>query len=173
MRDVVICADLDGTLFDNSHRVGLIPGIRSNTAQWEAFNCACAEDTLIRQNAEILRRLVGHYEMPEVAFFTGRGETAEAPTWSCIKDKLYIYSPYLRLLNPRLFMRSMNDYRQAAVTKRVLFERIREAFGEDKLYIVFDDDWSVICSIKEAYPQTTFIAVPSLCSAYKVGAQQK
>lgn len=129
--------DLDGTLYDNSHRQHLIPADRSNTAGWVEFNCACTDDVLREDMSDLVRSIL--LSGREVIFLTGRGEAAREPTMQrLLKDFNFIEQP-------TLIMRPMDCHTSAAEFKRDAVKRIRdsERWAEYDL-IALEDDPSIV-----------------------------
>lgn len=129
--------DLDGTLYDNSHRQHLIPADRSNTAGWVEFNCACADDVLREDMSDLVRSVL--LSGREVIFLTGRGEAAGEQTMQrLLKDFNFIEQP-------TLIMRPMDCHTSAAEFKRDAVKRIRDSerwAGYD--LIALEDDPSIV-----------------------------
>lgn len=129
--------DLDGTLYDNSHRQHLIPADRSNTAGWVEFNCACTDDVLREDISDLVRSVL--LSGREVIFLTGRGEVAGEQTMQrLLKDFNFIEQP-------TLIMRPMDCHTSAAEFKRDAVKRIRDSkrwAGYD--LIALEDDPSIV-----------------------------
>lgn len=129
--------DLDGTLYDNSHRQHLIPVDRSNTAGWVEFNCACTDDVLRDDMSDLVRSVL--LSGREVIFLTGRGEVAGEQTMQrLLKDFNFIEQP-------TLIMRPMDCHTSAAEFKRDAVKRIRDSerwAGYD--LIALEDDPSIV-----------------------------
>ena len=129
--------DLDGTLYDNSHRQHLIPADRSNTAGWVEFNCACTDDVLREDMSDLVRSVL--LSGREVIFLTGRGEAAGEQTMRrLLKDFNFIEQP-------TLIMRQMDCHTSAAEFKRDAVKRIRDSerwAGYD--LIALEDDPSIV-----------------------------
>lgn len=122
---VVIC-DLDGTLCDTRHRDHL-----AQAKRWNEYNADCANDKPHREVVEILKGLLaqGH----EIAFVTGRSMEALADTECWIERNLFIPKG-----QPRLFMRSVGDFRSDVVVKREVYENHLK--DEDILFVLEDRD---------------------------------
>lgn len=129
--------DLDGTLYDNSHRQHLIPADRSNTAGWVEFNCACADDVLREDISDLVRSVL--LSGREVIFLTGRGEVAAEQTMQrLLKDFNFIEQP-------TLIMRPMDCHTSAAEFKRDAVKRIRDSKRwADYQLIALEDDPSIV-----------------------------
>lgn len=129
--------DLDGTLYDNSHRQHLIPADRSNTAGWVEFNCACADDVLREDMSDLVRSVL--LSGREVIFLTGRGEAAGEQTMQrLLKDFNFIEQP-------TLIMRPMDCHSSAAEFKRDAVKRIRDSKRwADYQLIALEDDPSIV-----------------------------
>ena len=87
----LLLIDLDGVMFDNSHRAHLLPtGDGATADQWEAFNKACRDDAPILHMWEIAR-LIGNIlaesgQDRETIFLTGRAEHCRQETVAAITD---------------------------------------------------------------------------------------
>lgn len=129
--------DLDGTLYDNSHRQHLIPADRSNTAAWAPFNCACADDVLREDVADLVRSIL--LSGREAIFLTGRGESAREQTMQrLMRDFNFIE-------DPRLIMRPMDWHTSAAEYKREAMERISNSKRWAAYrFIAIEDDPSIV-----------------------------
>ena len=69
---MIIFSDVDGTLFNNEHRVGAIPADRGNTANWHEFNALHIYDTPIQYRIDLLNALAMDHL---VIYLTSRTET--------------------------------------------------------------------------------------------------
>lgn len=129
--------DLDGTLYDNSHRQHLIPADRSNTAGWVEFNCACTDDVLREDIADLVRSILCSGR--EVIFLTGRGTAAREQTMQrLLKDFNFIDKP-------PLIMRPMDWHTSAAEFKGDAIQRILDAKGwSASQLIALEDDPSIV-----------------------------
>lgn len=148
--------DLDGTLYDNSHRQHLIPADRSNTAGWVAFNSACADDVLREDIADLVRSLL--LSGSEVIFLTGRGESAREPTMQrLLKDFNFIEKPALH-------MRPMDCHMSAAEFKLKTVSVIRDVkrWGDYSI-IALEDDPAVVDALRSM--GVTVLQVDSKCCA--------
>ena len=152
----VFIIDLDGTLFDGTHRVHLLPkGDGATCDQWVEFNKACVDDTPIRDNMELVARAMACDPELYPVIVTGRGEQARAETEECNAKHL----PYCLKYAP-LIMRPADDHRKAADFKR-------EVFSELSADLIIDDDPAIIALAQEM--NIPFIQVPSLCAAVQSG----
>lgn len=147
--------DLDGTLYDNSHRQHLIPQNRDDTAQWEAFNAACRDDVVRPAVAELVRTLF-NCSASKVIFLTGRGESARQQTMRCLWDEFAEY-------DIRLMMRPMNEHRRAAIWKREEVEKL-SYLHEGRNILCIEDDPEVVAHMRRL-PGVTVLAIDSYCAA--------
>lgn len=134
--------DLDGTLYDNSHRQHLIPADRNNTAGWVPFNAACAKDILRKEVANLVRAVAA--EGGDVIFLTARGEDAREPTFSRLHhDFSFAYSS-------DLVMRQMNDHRSAAEFKSSFISGLKSEFSvyRDHTLVAIEDDPAVVDAMR-------------------------
>lgn len=150
--------DLDGTLYDNSHRQHLIPADRSNTAGWVEFNCACADDVLREDMSDLVRSVL--LSGREVIYLTGRSEVAGKQTMQrLLKDFNFIEQP-------TLIMRPMDCHASAAEFKRDAVKRIRDSkrwAGYD--LIALEDDPSIVEVMRGM--GVTVLHIDSKCCAVK------
>lgn len=134
--------DLDGTLYDNSHRQHLIPADRNNTAGWVPFNAACAKDILRKEVANLVRAVAA--EGGDVIFLTARGEDAREPTFNRLhQDFSFAYSS-------DLIMRQMNDHRSAAEFKSSFISGLKSEFSvyRDHTLVAIEDDPAVVDAMR-------------------------
>lgn len=134
--------DLDGTLYDNSHRQHLIPTDRNNTAGWVPFNAACAKDILRKEVANLVRAVAA--EGGDVIFLTARGEDAREPTFNRLhQDFSFAYSS-------DLIMRQMNDHRSAAEFKSSFISGLKSEFSvyRDHTLVAIEDDPAVVDAMR-------------------------
>jgi phosphoserine phosphatase len=103
---IIIC-DLDGTLCNCTHRLGL-----AEKEQWEEFNSKCVDDLVYENIANILRRLKD--KETKIFIVTGRTENYEQQTrdWLFLKrsttNALTILSKK-KFLMLRFFLVGMNQ----------------------------------------------------------------
>lgn len=148
--------DLDGTLYDNSHRQHLIPEDRSNTTGWVEFNCACADDVLREDMADLVRSIL--LSGREAIFLTGRGTAAREQTMQrLLKDFNFV-------MQPDLIMRPMDWHTSAADFKRDAVERIwnSERWADYHL-IALEDDPSIVAVMRGM--GVTVLQIDSKCCA--------
>lgn len=134
--------DLDGTLYDNSHRQHLIPADRNNTAGWVPFNAACEKDILRKEVANLVRAVA--VEGGDVIFLTARGEDAREPTFNRLhQDFSFAYSS-------DLIMRQMNDHRSAAEFKSSFISGLKSEFSvyRDHTLVAIEDDPAVVDAMR-------------------------
>lgn len=128
-----VIVDLDGTIFDLSHRLHLIQNKPTN---WPAFFRAADKDTPIYEVLAVLYALMGAGYHP--VFITGRSDMIEDITRVALRD--------LDLgTEVELYMRKEGDHREDSIVKLELLNR---AFPEleDKATIlgVFEDRQQVV-----------------------------
>lgn len=117
--------DLDGTLFDTSHRIHYI---KNKPKNWKAFYEGIRDDPLIEEIAHILKMY--HYDgRYNIVYLTGREETYRAITLEAIKEHGLPKAP--------LYMRPKRDYRPDVEVKKALLEIIRGDGHDPK--IAFED----------------------------------
>ncbi|WP_163604176.1 HAD family acid phosphatase [Leclercia adecarboxylata] len=150
--------DLDGTLYDNSHRQHLLPEDKGDTAAWVAFNGACADDVLRDDIADLVRGLL--LAGRECIFLTGRGEAARAATMKRLQEDFDFDH------TPALLMRPMDDHRSAAEFKCEIIMAVRQAWkGRGALreyrFIAIEDDPTIVAALREI--GVTTLQIDSLC----------
>ena len=151
--------DLDGTLYDNSHRQHLIPEDRNNTAGWVPFNAACAKDILRKEVANLVRAVAA--EGGDVIFLTARGEDAREPTFNRLHhDFSFAYSS-------DLVMRQMNDHRSAAEFKSSFISGMKSEFSvyRDHTLVAIEDDPAVVDAMRAL--GVTVLHIDSKCCTVK------
>lgn len=147
--------DLDGTLYDNSHRQHLIPTDRSSTAEWRAFNNACANDKVRHPVRRLVQTLINAGE--HVIFLTGRGASAYIPSAKQL-DRDFVGGPH------PLLMRPMDDHRPAWQFKVDALLGLRQAYPGCHLLAIEDDD-NCVQSMRNI-PFVTVLQINSLCVAH-------
>lgn len=151
--------DLDGTLYDNSHRQHLIPADRNNTAGWVPFNAACEKDILRKEVANLVRAVAT--EGGDVIFLTARGEDAREPTFNRLHhDFSFAYSS-------DLIMRQMNDHRSAAEFKSSFISGLKSEFSvyRDHTLVAIEDDPAVVDAMRAL--GVTVLHIDSKCCTVK------
>jgi hypothetical protein len=124
--------DIDGTLADIGHRLHFI---KDGKKDWDSFFNAIPYDTPI---TPIMDLAIGLLASKKTIFFvTGRPENTRNMTISWL-TKSGLNADF----NSRLFMRKSKDYRQDAIIKKEILEKIRKLGFEPTL--IFDDRKSVV-----------------------------
>ena len=156
---MIIFSDVDGTLFNNEHRVGAIPADRSNTANWHEFNALHIYDTPIQYRIDLLNALAMEHL---VIYLTSRTETFADTTTA----QLNMHG----CPSGRLIMRGTDEHRASAEFK---LQAIRDELAVCGLetFILIDDDRFVCEAVASRYPRAHIVKVPSQCCAYLAGAQ--
>ena len=129
--DVVIW-DLDGTLANNNHRVGLVPGDgQDDSANWDKFSLAGEHDTPYEDMCQLARILKPLTWMTLI--FSGRGAIAQEISEEWLRKQAISYDKFI--------MRPVGDFRDDREIKR-------DWYMEHRLYdhnvIVFDDRQKVV-----------------------------
>ena len=163
--------DLDGVLFDNSHRQHLLPtGDGQTTEQWDAFNLACENDEPIHHVWQMLRELwsSGH----RIQFLTGRSEVCRLQTVNAILEALHNTGGPRWLsgtANSLLTMRPVDEHRSAAEFKYdaiVQIADVTEATAGPMVELVLvDDDPSIVEACGPLVDRTILVKPFSGCSA--------
>lgn len=165
--------DLDGVLFDNSHRQHLLPtGDGATTEQWDAFNLACENDEPIHHMWQMVCELSrsGH----RVVFLTGRSEVCRSQTvnaiwkaWTTVDTSNAPWDDYID--EYLLTMRPVDDHRRAAEFKydaiKNLADVIEATAGPMVELVLADDDYSIISLCEPLVDRTIWVQPFSGCSA--------
>lgn len=163
--------DLDGVLFDNSHRQHLLPtGDGQTTEQWDAFNSACEDDEPIHHMWQMLNELwcSGH----RIQFLTGRSEVCRLQTVNAILEALHnTGGPHWLscTANSLLTMRPVDEHRRAAEFKYDAIKQIADVTeataGPMVELVLVDDDYSIISICEPLVDRTIWVQPFSGCSA--------
>jgi uncharacterized HAD superfamily protein len=105
-----IIVDLDGTLCDARHRLHFLrDGDKPN---WDGFNSACINDSLIAHVALLVKVLFNAGW--KVALMTGRSEDYKEQTTNWLRNHSIPYN--------QLLMRASGDYRSDTEVKQELYQ---------------------------------------------------
>ena len=153
---MIIFCDIDGTLFNNEHRVEAIPADRSNTANWHEFNALHIYDTPIQYRIDFLNALVMEHL---VIYLTSRTETFYDSSKAQLNMAKCPPGP--------LVMRGVDEHRQSAEFKvdAIGMELARRGCSGHE-FMLIDDDRRVCDAVADRYPMARIIKVPSQCCAY-------
>lgn len=128
---MIVFCDLDGTVADNSHRIGFI---QSTKKDWDAFYSPelITKDKPITSSIKVLRRML---EMQGLLlyFLTGRPEKTRAATVEWLKANLSASH------NAPILMRPDGDFRKADVYKEEHIQKVH-ALYPSKIKLFIDDD---------------------------------
>ena len=141
MTDVVF--DIDGTLANITHRLHYI---KTKPKNWKAFQNKVSEDAPILPTIHLLGLLDN--AGCRIVLASGRNEEARADTEAWLEQHGVIYE--------RLYMRSLNDYRDDSIIKKEILDEMRQD-GYDP-YMVFDDRKRVVDMWRENGIQTYQVA---------------
>ncbi len=126
MKQPAYIFDIDGTLADCSHRLGLING---NIKYWEEFYGACKDDQPIADVCSLAIDFI-HYMKRDIIFLTGRPERVRRQTNEWLVDKL-------GAAGCSLYMRKDGDHRPDYEVKREIYEqKIKDKY---QILGVFED----------------------------------
>lgn len=152
--------DLDGSMFDNTHRLALLPtGDGTTTEQWAAFNNACGGDSVIEETREFFYAELPLYD--KVIIVTGRADCSRKPTMQSLLKHGIPYNV--------LEMRPDDDHRKAVDFKRDVYN----AYGLKQGDLVIEDDPAIIEMIAQEFPGVIVYEVESRCAAVQAGMSQK
>lgn len=153
---MIIFCDIDGTLFNNEHRIGVIPSDRSNTANWHEFNALHIYDTPIQYRIDLLNALAMEHL---VIYLTSRTDTFHDSTKAQINMAKCPPGP--------LVMRGVDEHRSSAEFKldAIEIELVCRGLNGDR-FMLIDDDKYVCDAVAARHPMARVIKVPSQCCAY-------
>lgn len=160
MTHVIFVIDLDGTMFDNSHRLHLLPTgeDKNDTAKWAEFNGACKDDTPRWPVIHMVNSLIAGGK--DVRFLTGRGKSAHAATLTQLAD---VTGRSRTLIS--LTMRSMDDHRPAAEFKAEVISKWLKSNMHAEV-VAIDDDPNIVEALR-LIPRTTVLQIDTMCAAVK------
>ena len=156
---MIIACDIDGTLFNNEHRVEFIPQDKSHADNWRRFNELHIYDEPIQYRIKFLRLLA---MMPSVRIVYIIGRSDE------FRDETIARLNLVQAPKGNLYMRQSDDHRKAADVK---IDIIRRAIGHDGFALI-DDDASVCNAVAKAFPNANVIKVPSQDCSYLAQATE-
>ena len=153
---MIIFCDIDGTLFNNEHRVSAIPAYSSHTANWHEFNALHIYDTPIQYRIDLLNALAMEHL---VIYLTSRTETFYDSTKAQLNMAKSPTGP--------LVMRGEDEHRTSAEFKVEAIGREMARRGcSGHPFMLIDDDKHVCDAVASRYPMARIIKVPSQCCAY-------
>ena len=150
MNRFIIC-DIDGCLFDNSHRAGLVPKEKGTTEDWAAFNRAHVRDTPIFYRIDFVRHFA-ELGMPLV-FLTGRTETCRDSTIAQLEK--VGFPAFMLIMRPVNCFKKAADFKEEAVRELWLAEQKAPRllpYCDSSRFILIDDDASVCDRIANQFP---------------------
>lgn len=134
MKKIVIL-DLDGTVFDCSHRLHFIEG---QSRDYKAFYDGIVDDTPIPHIVDLVRALAFSQEYL-ILVVTGRPITHLRETQMKLQEEFISYHA--------IFMRPEGDFRKDYIVKKEILDTIRKEFGEPAFAL--DDRASVVAMWRE------------------------
>lgn len=156
---MLILCDIDGTLFDNTHRAHLLPVNAATTEDWEAFNAAHVDDQPIGYRIGLLNVLADEHR---VIYITGRTETQRATT----EQQLEAHG----CPAGRLVMREEGNDLWAPELKVVM---VRDVMVDYQMWpcdgsnvVIIEDDHRTCDRLGREFPAAKIVRVPSACCAY-------
>lgn len=161
--------DLDGVLFDNSHRQHLLPtGDGATTEQWDAFNLACENDEPIHHMWGMLNEILhASNGGAQVIFLTGRSDVCREQTGRAIAKAIgwRVDSPLTRPLSCTIRMRPVDDHRRAAEFKYDAIVQIKGELKDYRRIVLVDDDYSILSLCEPLVDKAIWVQPFSGCSA--------
>jgi hypothetical protein len=138
--------DIDGTLFNNFHRLHLVPEDMTQVENWTAFNRACLGDSPIIKNIEMVTALIEeNIDAYNLIFLTARGMDSAGETYTQLSD-------YFSAYKVNLCMRAMNDRSTPVDFKRsylnsLMINLTEISMHNDNTDFTIVDDHSGICAM--------------------------
>lgn len=152
--------DLDGVLFDNSHRMNLLPkGDGQTTEQWDAFNLACEDDAPIEHMWALLKEL--YMAGGAILFLTGRSEVCRRQTHYAIAR---CAGEWLTADVAPIIMRPVDDHRRAADFKLQEVARLLDEHKGFRIVLV-DGDETIIEACRPLVNRAILVTPFSGCAA--------
>lgn len=151
---MIIC-DIDGCIFDNNHRIDLVPEDKSSVDKWTRFNKACLRDKPIKNVIDFVKFLAmqrtnEHHRA--ITFVTSRGLNAKEETMDQLTLNFFDFKITLK-------MRPLDDNRSTVDFKRDMFFQLSDKF--DQSTIIIDDHPGVIEMVAINFPMVNRVLVPS------------
>lgn len=161
--------DLDGVLFDNSHRQHLLPtGDGQTTEQWDAFNQACENDEPIHHMWQMLNEILhAGNGGAQVLFLTGRSEVCREQTGRAIAKAIgwVVDGALTKPLARTIRMRPADDHRRAAEFKYDAIVQIKSELEREHRIVLVDDDPSIIEACRPLVDGAILVKPFNGCSA--------
>ena len=161
--------DLDGVLFDNSHRQHLLPtGDGQTTEQWDAFNQVCEDDEPIHHMWQMLNEILhAGNGGAQVIFLTGRSEVCREQTGRAIAKAIdwRVDSALTKPLARTIRMRPADDHRRAAEFKYDAIVQIKSELEREHRIVLVDDDPSIIEACRPLVDGAILVKPFNGCSA--------
>lgn len=122
----LVISDLDGTISDHRHRLGIINRDVLGNTDWERFHAECIHDLPIASTIRLLQGLdfFGH----QIDILTGRSEATRAETEAWLNEHGVPYT--------NLRMRPNDNHTQGHILKR---QWLIEHYSLSEIFCVFED----------------------------------
>lgn len=131
-KDKTIIVDIDGTIADPRHRLGLI---ETRPRRWEQFIAESVNDSPYHDIVWLVKTL--HSVGCRVIIVTARSEKEREVTTTWLENKSGLKGIY-----EKIYMRETGDFRNDAIVKKELLEDI---YSDGYIpYLVLDDRNSVV-----------------------------
>lgn len=156
---MLIITDIDGTLFNNEHRVEHIPEDKSHSDNWRKFNSLHIYDQPIRYRIQFLQAMS---MQPGTSFIYATGRSEE------FRDETRSGLNMARAPIGDLLMRPIGDHRSGAEVKVSLLHGL----SRNAVFCYIDDDMEACHAIAAAFPNAHIIKVPSQDCAYLAHARE-
>jgi len=143
-----IIIDLDGVIFDFSHRIHYITEQDDKKKDWDAFHDACDADTPIPIWVNLLFAYWDSYSSIPL-FVTSRSDVGKSKTEESLLKTFG--TPFMR--HAKLFMRAQGDHRKSPEVKEEIYKTLIEPVYHVEFAL---DDWVVITQLWEK------LGIPSL-----------
>lgn len=135
MKTRAIICDLDGTLFDTSHRQHFMQGKKKD---WKNFNANISGDTVHEWCRELVFAM--YFRNYHIIFCSGREDLYLNVTMEGLLNG--IGPENMQMIRPSLFMRKAKDHRKDTIIKAEIYKEFIEP-KYDILFVI--DDRPSVC----------------------------
>ena len=126
--------DLDGVIFDPSHRAHLVPDTHGHNKHWELHQAPeqVALDPVLEHNVNLIRGMI-NLETDQIVFLSSRASS----NYQVTVERLRKLFPEFRALW-RYTCRDTDDHRPPAVFKTSVMHCILDLYNPDVVYFIED-----------------------------------
>ena len=125
----ILITDLDGTLFDTSHRLHMI---EESPKDWDGFYKACKDDKPIVDRTHLVRMILNNPDT-KLVVMTGRRETERESTINALKKEA------LTKHCIGLYMRPSRDWRKDYIVKQEWLNQLKIKHPDANILGVLED----------------------------------